>query len=176
MISRIVAGIILIVGIPLFVLIATLVWLQDGKNPFFTQIRLGKDQKIFRIYKFRTMYVGSDKDKVVCRSNDPRITKIGKWLRRSHLDEIPQLVNIILGDMRFVGPRPLRVLNSGSNNFALRHSVLPGLTGLDQVYGRKYVRHRVRFDQITIRNRNSVPFRLWIIARTMIHMIKLNGV
>ena len=126
---------------------------------FFKQERIGKDLKPFAVYKFRSMKVGADEEKVKLMEknevkglfkmkDDPRITKFGKLLRRSCIDELPQLINIFKGEMAIVGPRPH--LRSELANFKdwrrARFSVKPGLTGMWQVYGR----HELNFDKAVL--------------------------
>lgn len=114
-------------------------WKMKG-NPFFTQLRPGKDEKIFRLIKFRTMTCEKDKDGNLL-PDAQRLTKYGKVLRSTSLDELPELINILKGDMSIVGPRPLLVeyLPYYTSKERHRHDVRPGLTGLAQVNGRNYV-------------------------------------
>lgn len=135
----------------LFVLIVVGSIAMKG-NPFFTQLRPGKidkrtgKEKIFRLIKFRTMSNAKDKDGNLL-PDDVRLNKYGRFLRSTSLDELPELLNIIKGDMSIVGPRPLAVqyLPYYNENERKRHTVLPGLTGLAQVNGRNCVNWPQRF-------------------------------
>ncbi len=124
----------------LWIIIPLLIFLEDGLPVFYGQKRAGMGRKEFIVYKFRTMIKGADKigDSWTIE-NDPRLTKVGKILRKTALDELPSLLNIFKGDMSFVGPRALAVdeqklLENKIPDFARRLSVRPGLTGLAQVY------------------------------------------
>ena len=115
-------------------------------NPFFTQLRPGKNEKIFKLIKFRTMTCETDENGNLL-PDEVRLTKYGKMLRSTSLDELPELINILRGDMAIVGPRPLLVqyLPLYSEEQRKRHSVRPGLTGLAQVNGRNSISWTERF-------------------------------
>lgn len=116
-------------------------------NPFFTQERPGKDEKIFKLIKFRTMTNAKDKDGNLLSDAD-RLTRYGKFLRNTSLDELPELFNILKGDMSVIGPRPLLVqyLPYYTDKEKHRHDVRPGLTGLAQVNGRNSLDWEHRFE------------------------------
>lgn len=147
-------GILILIPTTLIIYLARKVLKEDKGPLFYEQLRYGKNGKVFRLYKFRSMCIGADKklkeylenndeareefEKTHKLQNDPRITKIGNFLRKSSLDELPQMINILKGDMSFVGPRPVvekEVEEYGTNKDKFL-SVRPGLTGYWQVNGR----------------------------------------
>lgn len=115
-------------------------------NPFFTQLRPGKNEKIFKLIKFRTMTCEKDKDGNLL-PDDKRLTKYGKFLRSTSLDELPELINILKGDMAVIGPRPLlpEYLPYYTETERHRHDVRPGLSGLAQIHGRNSVTWEEKF-------------------------------
>lgn len=129
----------LIVFSPLFLIVALLVKIDSPGPVFFKQERIGEGGKLFNILKFRTMRKNAELETgpVWAQDEDPRITKIGNFLRKSHLDEIPQLINVFLGDMALIGPRPERpemtdIIKKDIPNFDQRLNIKPGVTGLAQ--------------------------------------------
>ena len=130
----------LLVFVWLYLLVAVLVRFKLGAPVLFVQPRPGKDEKIFKLYKFRTMTDERDANGELL-PDSVRLTKFGKFLRATSLDELPELFNILKGDMSIIGPRPLLVsyLPYYSEREKLRHSVRPGLTGLAQVSGRNFI-------------------------------------
>ncbi|CAH1650945.1 Undecaprenyl-phosphate glucose phosphotransferase [Hyphomicrobiales bacterium] len=177
----VVASLALIMLLPLMLLVAVLVRL-DSKGPaLFVQRRFGFNQKEFRIYKFRTMTTQDDGDVVrQATRNDPRVTRIGRLLRRWNLDELPQLINVLQGHMSIVGPRPHalahdREYEAKIGSYARRHNMKPGITGWAQVNGHRgqtdtdsKMEKRVEFDLYYIDN-----WSLWldikIMAMTVLH-------
>lgn len=131
----------IVLTLPLLLLIAVLIRLDSPGPVLFRQRRYGFNQQAFRIFKFRTMTTTDDGKVVVqAKRNDPRITRLGHWLRRYNLDELPQLLNVIAGDMSLVGPRPHALAHDIEferkiANYARRHNVKPGITGWAQVNG-----------------------------------------
>ena len=130
----------LLVLMPVFLILIVLGSVKMKGNPFFTQNRPGKDEKIFKLIKFRSMTCAKDKNGELL-PDDMRLPRYGKILRSTSLDELPELINILLGDMSIVGPRPLLVeyLPYYTEEEKCRHDVRPGLTGLAQVNGRNAI-------------------------------------
>ncbi len=141
-IDLVISSIALVVASPFFAIIALAIKICDKGPVFFKQERITKDERVFTLYKFRSMIEDADKDTdiLMAKQDDPRITPVGKILRRFRLDEIPQLINILKGDMSLVGPRPERVelvaeYAAAIPQFNYRHKMRAGLTGLAQVNG-----------------------------------------
>lgn len=135
----------LIILSPLFVVLIILGTIFMRGNPFFFQERPGKDEKIFKLIKFRSMDNRKDKNGTLL-PDEIRLNKYGKFLRSTSLDELPELINILIGQLSIIGPRPLLVsyLPYYTEEEHHRHDVTPGLTGLSQVSGRNYVTYRRR--------------------------------
>lgn len=142
-----VSVVLFVVLFPLFLLITLLVLLEQRGNPFFFQMRPGKGGKLFRLIKFRTMHDLKDAESKLL-PDAQRFTTIGRMLRSSSLDEIPQLLNVISGEMSLVGPRPLlpEYLPLYNSFQARRHEVLPGITGWAQVNGRNAINWQLKFE------------------------------
>lgn len=136
----------LIVLSPVLLVLTIVGAIKMKGNPFFMQLRPGKDEKIFKLIKFRSMTCETDKDGNLL-PDEKRLTKYGKFLRKTSLDELPELINILKGDMSIVGPRPLAVqyLPYYNQEERKRHDVLPGLTGLAQINGRNAANWPERF-------------------------------
>jgi lipopolysaccharide/colanic/teichoic acid biosynthesis glycosyltransferase len=179
----------LIFAAPLFLVIAIAIKLDSRGKVFFRQPRVGRDGRIFEMYKFRTMYVGADELKVTLEelnetdglfkiADDPRVTRVGRLLRRSSLDELPQLLNVVKGDMSLVGPRPLvpeedRKVQGWARR---RLHLTPGMTGNWQTLGAQRVplHEMVKIDYLYIAN-----WSLWgdikALLRTAPHVFGRRG-
>ncbi|WP_195476224.1 sugar transferase [Enterococcus mundtii] len=168
----------LVVLSPVLLIVALLVKIKLGSPIIFKQNRPGKDEVIFSMYKFRTMTDAKDANGNYLPDN-VRLTKFGQLLRATSLDELPELWNILKGDMSFVGPRPLLVeyLPLYNENQRKRHSVRPGLTGLAQVKGRNAISWQKKFE-LDIKYINSVSFLcdVSIIFQTVIKVIRSENI
>jgi lipopolysaccharide/colanic/teichoic acid biosynthesis glycosyltransferase len=177
-IDILVALILFIVILPIFLLIALLLVIAQGGNPFFTQPRIGHREKVFHVVKFRTMNNKRGPDNQLL-SDKERLTPIGTFVRKTSLDEIPQLLNIIRGQMSFVGPRPLLLeyLPLYSEEQRHRHDVMPGITGWAQVNGRNSIAWRDKFAlDIWYVNHQGFWLDLRIIFMTVGKVLKAEGI
>ena len=169
---------------PLFAVVAIAIKLDSSGPVFFRQRRFGRNNKIFRIFKFRTMTVTEDGDHVQqAQENDPRVTRVGRILRATSIDEIPQLLNVLLGHMSIVGPRPHalahdREFEQQLDLFGRRRRVLPGITGWAQVHGfrgetktLRDIRQRMNHDLYYIDNW-SIWLDIEIIVRTFVTVVR----
>jgi exopolysaccharide biosynthesis polyprenyl glycosylphosphotransferase len=161
---------IMIVGMPIWIMTALIIKLTSKGPAIYSQLRVGKDGHQFKIYKFRSMVINAEKNGVAqwAQKNDPRVTPFGKFIRRTHIDEAPQLINILIGDMSLVGPRPEREVfveefAKEIPYYKRRHKVRPGITSLFAAMEYKYdeniddVRNKVKYDLMYI---ESMSFRL----------------
>lgn len=164
---------IIVLFVPMLI-IALLISADSKGNPIYSQTRLGKDQKPFKIYKFRSMIVDAEKDGAQwATDDDPRVTDFGRILRNTRLDELPQLFNILKGDMSFVGPRPERpefydVFDTYIIGFRQRMLIKPGLTGYAQVNGGYDLKpeEKIVYDIEYIKNR-SVKMDVKCVLKTI---------
>lgn len=187
-------GILILIPTTLIIYLARKVLKEDKGPLFYEQLRYGKNGKVFRLYKFRSMCIGADKklkeylenndeareefEKTHKLQNDPRITKIGNFLRKSSLDELPQMINILKGDMSFVGPRPVvekEVEEYGTNKDKFL-SVRPGLTGYWQVNGRSNTTYEERMKmELYYVDNCSLWLDIKIFFKTFITVFKKEG-
>jgi lipopolysaccharide/colanic/teichoic acid biosynthesis glycosyltransferase len=180
-VDQILAALGLIVLSPL--ILAAAIWIKlDSRGPvFYRQLRVGQDGRVFQMLKLRTMREGSDPDGVgtAVGDGDPRVTRSGEWMRRTSVDEIPNLVNVLRGEMAIVGPRP--ALPAHLDYFDLhghpRFSVQPGITGWAQVQGRTEITwpERVELDDWYVVHR-SLCLDLRIIGMTVLPVLTGRGV
>jgi len=168
----------LVVLSPLMLAIAIMVSVKLGRPVIFKQLRPGLNERIFTLYKFRTMTDECDENGELL-PDEQRLTPFGKWLRSTSLDELPELWNILKGDMSFVGPRPLLVeyLPLYNEQQRRRHIVRPGLTGLAQVSGRNAVSWEEKF-LLDIEYINNITFwgDLAILAKTVLVVLRREGI
>lgn len=164
--------------LPVYLIVVILVRVKLGSPVLFTQDRPGKDGRVFKMYKFRTMTDARDAEGNLL-PDDVRLTKFGRTLRSTSLDELPELFNILKGDMSIVGPRPLlvRYLDRYNEEQKHRHDVLPGLTGLAQVNGRNAIswEDKFRYDVEYTRNVTFVG-DMKIILMTVAKVFKKEGI
>jgi lipopolysaccharide/colanic/teichoic acid biosynthesis glycosyltransferase len=192
--NRLLAVLLLIAISPVFLLLALAIWREDGAAAFFGHYRVGRNGRLFRCFKFRTMVPNADqvladllaRDGAVREEwlrdqklvNDPRITRIGRFLRKTSLDELPQLINIVRGEMNFVGPRPVVMQELLRYGESKRHylSVKPGVTGLWQVSGRNNTTYerRVQLDRQYV-ERRSLGLDVFILVKTVKVVITREG-
>ncbi|MEO5777870.1 MAG: sugar transferase [Flavobacterium sp.] len=168
----------LVILSPLFLLIAILLFIANNGKPFFFQMRPGKNGAIFKIVKFKTMNDKKDATGQLL-SDGQRLTAVGSFVRKTSLDEIPQLINVLKGDMSLVGPRPLltnylHLYNEFQNR---RHEVKPGITGWAQVNGRNAISWDKKFEyDVWYVEHISFILDLKILFRTMLKVIKSDGI
>lgn len=177
----IVSTLALLILSPLMGGIALAIWLEDRGPVFYRQVRMGLDGKPFNIVKFRSMRVGAEKETgaVWADRDDPRRTRIGRWIRAWSLDELPQLLNVLMGDMSVVGPRPERPqfveqFRAEYPHYMLRHKVRAGMTGWAQVHGWRgntSIRMRIEHDLYYIENW-SMMLDLKILFMTVVHGLR----
>jgi lipopolysaccharide/colanic/teichoic acid biosynthesis glycosyltransferase len=163
---------------PVLLLLTILGAVKMKGNPFFTQERPGKDEKVFKLIKFRTMTCEKDENGDLL-PDEMRLTKYGQLLRSTSLDELPEFLNILKGDMSFVGPRPLLVkyLPLYNEEQKRRHQVRPGLTGLAQVNGRNSLTWEQKFeDDVKYVDSVSLVLDMKILFRTVMTVLKREGI
>lgn len=169
----------LIIISPLLLIVVVVIKLESAGPVIFQQERLGQNGKVFSIYKFRSMVVGAEKDGVYETKGDARVTRIGKFIRKTSIDEFPQFVNILKGDMSIIGPRPVLTYHPWpyeeySNEQKKRFKVRPGVTGWAQINGRKDVPwdKRIQYDVEYVDN-FSFGLDLKIFFRTIFKVLSM---
>lgn len=181
--ERFIALIALIIISPLLLVIGLAIKVTMPGPIFYSQIRVGKSGREFSIYKFRSMVVDAEEKSgpMLAVENDNRITPFGNFLRKSHLDELPQLFNVMKGDMAFVGPRPERPcfvteFDKEVPQYIRRKEVLPGITGLAQIclpYSAT-ANEKIQYDAYYIDNQNSVVLNIMICYYTALKMVSVS--
>jgi lipopolysaccharide/colanic/teichoic acid biosynthesis glycosyltransferase len=169
---------VLVAGAPVLAATAALVWADVGRPLLFRQDRVGLGGRVFELIKFRTMKHAVDADGRPLPDAE-RLTRIGRALRASSLDELPQLINVLRGDMSLVGPRPLLVeyLSRYSPEQARRHEVVPGITGLAQIAGRNALSWPEKFAlDVHYVDHQSLALDLTILLRTFVAVLRRDGI
>jgi len=176
--DRTLAFVLIILFLPVMAVVAILIFFWDGRPVTFRQKRPGKDEKIFEIYKFRTMTNERDENGNLL-PDEKRLKGIGKFIRSTSLDELPQLFNVLKGDMSFVGPRPLLVeyLPLYNETQRKRHNVLPGITGWAQVNGRNAISWEQKFEyDVWYVENQSFLLDMKILWMTFLKVVKRSGI
>jgi undecaprenyl phosphate N,N'-diacetylbacillosamine 1-phosphate transferase len=182
-IKRLIDVVVSIIGLivlsPILLLVAIAIKIESKGPVIFQQERLGLNGKVFKIYKFRSMYVGAEKDGVYETKGDKRVTKVGKFIRKTSIDELPQFVNIIKGDMSIIGPRPTLTYHPWpfkeyTDEQKKRFNVRPGVTGWAQVNGRKELPwdKRIEYD-VEYVEKLSLAFDLKIFFKTIFKVLAM---
>ena len=172
----------LIIAVPICILACIAIYVELRVNPIYTQKRVGLNGRVFKIYKLRSMYIDAEKDGPKWASeNDERITKVGRIIRKTRIDELPQLVNILKRDMSFIGPRPerpelIKEFIKYIPDFNDRLLVKPGITGWAQVNGGYSLtpKEKLEFDKYYIKNR-GFKLDLLILIKTIIVIFTRHG-
>jgi lipopolysaccharide/colanic/teichoic acid biosynthesis glycosyltransferase len=180
--SKLLCILLIVLFSPVMIIIALIIQKTSPGQVFFKQTRVGKNGDLFEIYKFRSMINNAENETghTLSWTGDPRITPFGMFLRKSHLDELPQLFNVLKGEMEFIGPRPERPeftqeYDKTIDSYPVRHTVKPGITGLAQislVYDAD-VAHKLKFDLLYIKNKNSLILKFLISLYTVKKMMFL---
>ena len=172
------SGLAIIVLSPILLILTIVGAIKMKGNPFFTQARPGKNEKIFKLIKFRTMTQEKDKDGNLL-PDEKRLTRYGKILRSTSLDELPELINIFIGDMSIVGPRPLLIkyLPLYNEEQKHRHDIRPGLTGYAQVNGRNAISWEQKFEyDVEYVKKLSLFLDIKILFQTVMAVFKRSGI
>jgi len=183
-IDLVLGGLMLVVASPLLLLIPVAIRLSSPGPSLFRQRRVGQDGRLFTCFKFRTMYVDAPDrwnadGSAVTAGDDPRVTAIGRWLRQSSLDELPQLINVLKGEMSLVGPRPELpgALDRYSERQRTRLLMPPGITGWAAIHGRNNVPWNARLElDLEYVARFSLRLDLYILLCTVLIVLRATGV
>jgi lipopolysaccharide/colanic/teichoic acid biosynthesis glycosyltransferase len=176
--DRVFALVLILLFMPVMIAVALLIYVQMGRPIIFRQIRPGLNEKLFRIYKFRTMSDERDKNGNLL-SDELRLKGVGALIRKFSLDELPQLFNVLKGDMSFVGPRPLleEYLSLYNDEQRKRHNVKPGITGWAQVNGRNAISWEEKFEyDLWYVENQSFFLDMKILWMTLIKVFKREGI
>ncbi len=180
-IDKLGAALLIIALIPLFLAVAICIYLEDGYPVLFRQRRVGKNGKPFLIYKFRSMKKGAENDprSLFVDEKNPYITKVGRFIRKWSIDELPQLLNVLKGDMSLVGPRPTLLYQVKKyDDFQKRRLLVkPGITGWAQIHGRNELswEERIKYDVWYVEHK-SLLLDIYILLRTIPTILKAKGV
>lgn len=174
--------VLLIITLPICLIVCIAIYLELGVNPIYTKKRVGLNGRVFKIYKLRSMYIDAEKDGPRWASeNDERVTKVGRIIRKTRIDELPQLVNILKGDMSIIGPRPerpelIKEFIKYLPDFNDRLLVKPGITGWAQVNGGYTLtpKEKLEFDKYYIQNR-GFRLDLLILIKTIMVIFTRHG-
>ncbi len=178
LLDKLLALFLIILFFPIMLIVSILIYIWDGKPIFFTQERPGYKGKIFKIYKFRTMTNEKDENGKLL-PDEKRLKGLGKFIRSTSLDELPQLFNVLKGDMSFIGPRPLLVeyLPLYNDRQKKRHDVKPGITGWAQINGRNAISWQEKFEYDVWYVENiSFMLDMKIFWMTILKVLKRSGI
>jgi undecaprenyl phosphate N,N'-diacetylbacillosamine 1-phosphate transferase len=167
-----------VVLLPVFIVLTIVLFFANQGKPFFFQLRPGRNERIFRVIKFKTMNDRRDKQGALL-PDELRLTSFGKFVRKTSLDELPQLLNVIKGDMSLIGPRPLLVdyLSLYNEKQKRRHLVRPGITGWAQVNGRNAISWKQKFEyDVWYVDNLSFKLDIQIIIKTLVKIVKSEGI
>lgn len=175
------SALLLLLLLPLLLALAIAITMEDGADPLFQQERIGLNGKPFLLYKFRSMIKdAASKGSYFTQENDTRITNIGRFLRKTSLDEIPQLFNVLRGDMSLIGPRPelpAQHADYTPQQWQLRHQVRPGITGLAQVSGRSAITAEQRLEcDLAYAGSPSLKQDIFIATQTVMQVLARKNV
>lgn len=168
----------LIILLPVFLIVLILLIINNNGKPFFFQKRPGKDKRIFKVIKFKTMTDKKDSEGNFL-PDEKRLTSVGKFIRKTSLDELPQLINVLKGDMSIIGPRPLlpEYLPLYNETQKKRHDLKPGITGWAQVNGRNAISWNKKFElDVWYVNNISLILDIKILLKTVLKVVKSEGI